>query len=111
MAIPDETTTNTQAVFPLSQSPQTVSQQCSMGDRVRIIRRQNGQDKWSGYIGNIWEITVDGWLRVAIEGKTGVRFTLHPDWVELLENSMTDNNPAPTFAEQIKRNAVRLLSG
>ncbi|MGB8700580.1 MAG: ParB N-terminal domain-containing protein, partial [Thermosynechococcaceae cyanobacterium] len=41
-----------------------ISHTFEIGDRVRIIRRQNGQEKWSGYIGNVWEITVDGWLRV-----------------------------------------------
>ncbi len=56
--------------------------QFEVGDRVRILRRQLGKDNWSGNIAQIWELTPDGWLRVDVEGHEGVRFTLHPDWVE-----------------------------
>jgi hypothetical protein len=56
-----------------------------VGDRIRIVRRQHGEDKWSGAIARIREITPDGRLRVDLEGAKGVRFTLNPDWVEPME--------------------------
>jgi len=58
---------------------------CEPGDRIRILRRQDGQDKWSGKTARIREITPDGRLRVDVEGANGVRFTLNPDWVQPME--------------------------
>ncbi|MGB8702652.1 MAG: DUF3102 domain-containing protein [Thermosynechococcaceae cyanobacterium] len=89
---------------PVPPAPQPKQSQIShtfeIGDRVRILRRQNGQDKWSGYVGNVWEITVDGWLRVDVEGHQGVRFTLHPDWVELFEETvMTERANTPIVSD------------
>lgn len=71
----------------------------AIGDRVRILRRQKGQDKWSGKTARIWEITPDGRLRVAVEGHKGVRFTLKPEWVEPVtetpENYKAQPEPGP----------------
>lgn len=68
----------------------------TIGDRVRILRRQHGADKWAGCTAKIWEVTQNGWLRVNIEGHQGVKFTLKPDWVERLEDdSMTPDHSKP----------------
>ena len=70
-----------------------VLQLFKVGDRIRIIRRQHGADDWTGSTATIWEVTTDGWLRVNVEGRDGVKFTLHPDWVELIqEPTMTASN-------------------
>ena len=66
---------------------QTTSHQISVGDRVRILRRQHGDDKWTGCTAKVWEVTPDGWLRVDVEGYKGVKFTLKPEWVELMEKT------------------------
>jgi hypothetical protein len=73
----------------------------SVGDRIRIIRREQGPDKkWTGKIAKIWEITDGGWLRVNVEGHKGVKFTLHPDWVVPFEKSeMTEQNKAATLSD------------
>lgn len=52
------------------------------GDHIRILRRQNGADKWSGKVAKIMEVTPDGRLRVDVAEAQGVRFTLNPEWVE-----------------------------
>lgn len=57
-------------------------QKFEVGDRVRILRRQHGGDNWTGKTAGIWQITSDGWLRVAVEGHQGVKFTLKPEWAE-----------------------------
>ena len=72
-----------------------------VGDRIRIIRRQHGADDWTGSTATIWEVTTDGWLRVNVEGRDGVKFTLRQDWVELIqETTMTASNQ--TEAETIE---------
>jgi hypothetical protein len=72
----------------------------SVGDRIRLNRREQGPDKWTGKIAKIWEITDGGWLRVNVEGHKGVKFTLHPDWVELLEEpEMLEPISTPTMPD------------
>ncbi len=66
---------------------QTTSHQINVGDRVRILRRQEGEDKWTGCTAIIWEVTPNGWLRVDVEKYKGVKFTLKPEWVELMEKT------------------------
>lgn len=76
------------------------SLQISVGDRVRILRRQHGADKWTGCTAKVWEVTPNGWLRVDVEGHQGVKFTLNPDWVELLEElNMTEPTNPQTFSD------------
>lgn len=58
-----------------------------VGDRIRILRRQEGKDKWTGCTAIIWEVTPNGWLRVDVEEYKGVKFTLKPEWVELMEKT------------------------
>jgi Protein of unknown function (DUF3102) len=71
-----------------------------VGDRIRITRREQGPDKWSGKIAKIWEITDGGWLRINVEGHKGVKFTLHPDWVVPFEKSeMTEQSKAATLSD------------
>lgn len=69
-----------------------------VGDRIRILRRQEGEDKWSGKTAWIWEVTPDGRLRVDVEGHKGVKFTLKPEWVihvtETPESYETQSNQA-----------------
>lgn len=69
----------------LAESSLAAAKPYGPGDRIRILRRQHGQDKWSGKAAWIREITPDGQLRVDVEGHKGVRFTLNPDWVEPME--------------------------
>jgi hypothetical protein len=79
------------AITILDDPPQVISPKFSIGDRVRILRRQHGADKWAGCTAKIWEVTPDGWLRVDVEGHQGVKFTLQPDWVEFMEElNMTE---------------------
>ncbi len=67
-----------------------------VGDRVRILRRQHGEDNWAGKTARIWQLTPDGWLRVDVEGHKGVRFTLKPNWVEpMLDLSPEQHNQQP----------------
>jgi len=56
--------------------------QFEVGDRVRILRRQHGENNWTGKTARIWQLTPDGWLRVDVEGHKGVKFTLQRNWVE-----------------------------
>lgn len=56
--------------------------QFEVGDRVRFLRHHHGKDDWSGKSARISTINQNGWLQVDVEGHEGVRFTLHPDWVE-----------------------------
>lgn len=87
---------------------QTTSHQISVGDRVRILRRQEGEDKWTGCTAKVWEVTPNGWLRVDVEEYKGVKFTLKPEWVELLEelnmteptNPKTGSEPDPVILEK-----------
>lgn len=74
-----------------AQAEAPVSFRFEIGDRVRILRRQHGEDNWTGKSARIWRITSDGWLRVAVEGYKGVRFTLNPTWVE----RMIEQPPEP----------------
>jgi len=67
----------------------SASLQFEVGDRIRILRRQHGEDNWTGKTARIWQLTPDGWLRVDVEGHKGVKFTLKPNWVE----SMPDLSP------------------
>jgi hypothetical protein len=79
---------------------QTASLQFCIGDRIRILRRQHGEDKWTGCTAIIWEVTQNGWLRVDVEGHQGVKFTLKPEWVELMEElNMTEPTNPQTFSD------------
>ncbi len=69
-----------------------------VGSRVTILRRQNGIDQWAGKTATVWEVTLDGLLRVNVEDHPGVRFTLKPEWVERVEM-----NPAQTDALPIEQ--------
>jgi hypothetical protein len=74
----------------LAESSLAAAKSYTPGDRIRILRRQDGQDKWSGKTALIREITPDDRLRVDVEGAKGVRFTLNPEWVESMSEA-SDN--------------------
>ncbi len=63
-----------------------------VGARVRILRRQHGGDNWAGKTARIWQVTPDGHLQVDVEGHLGVRFTLHPDWVERMPEEIPEQH-------------------
>ena len=100
ITIPDE--------IPQVTSSDISASNISVGDRVRILRRQEGEDKWTGCIAQIWEITPSGWLRVNVEGHQGVKFTLKPEWVELLETFMPDDINQRTRASDRLQRKVRI---
>jgi len=66
--------------------------QYAVGDRVRILCRQHGEDNWTDKIAKIWQITPDGWLRVDVEGHPGVKFTLKPEWVERMPEEIPEHH-------------------
>jgi Domain of unknown function (DUF4351)/Protein of unknown function (DUF3102) len=76
---------NENLTLPIANIAEILSPQFCVGNRVRILSRQEGEDKWTGYTAKVWEVTPDGWLRVNIEGHQDIKFTLKPEWVELLE--------------------------
>lgn len=70
-----------------------------VGDRIRILCRQHGQDEWTGKTARVWQITLDGQLRVEVEGHKGVKFTLKPEWVERMpEEPPEQQNEQPVPA-------------
>jgi hypothetical protein len=96
ITIPDESN----PPKPQTNLSQTASLQFCIDDRIRILRRQHGEDKWTGCTAIIWEVTQNGWLRVDVEGHQGVKFTLKPEWVELMEElSMTEPTNPQTFSD------------
>ncbi len=94
--------TGTRSVQRCTKVEAPASFQFEVGDRVRILRRQHGEDNWAGKTARIWQITSDGWLRVDVEGHKGVKFTLKPNWVEPmpeLSPEQQDVQPEPVLDE------------
>lgn len=79
----------------LGEEKQSEVDNFEVGDRVRILKRQNGIDQWAGKTATVWEVTIDGLLRVKVEEHPSVRFTLRPEWVERVEvdGAQTDALP------------------
>ncbi|HEY9825948.1 MAG TPA: DUF3102 domain-containing protein [Stenomitos sp.] len=97
--------------LPDSAIPEQIQAQSTytMGDRVRILRRQMGQDEWCGEIAKVWNISDDGWLRVDVEGHPGVRFTLHPNWVELVDEISREVNMSESTANKASNDPIRVV--
>lgn len=88
--------------MPDQRYPTVPPERHEVGDRIRILRRQHGEDNWAGKAARIWEITSDGCLRVDVEGHPGVRFTLKPDWVERMPEEIheqSDEQPEPELVQ------------
>lgn len=88
--------------IPDQRHPTVPPERYEVGDRSRILRRQHGEDNWTGETARIWEITSDGCLRVDVEGHPAVRFTLKSQWMErMLEevDEQSDDQPEQLLDE------------